>query len=83
MPKKAKTIVQDHKKNFDTLTAAFKAGDVMLMDCIEKETNEHVAVICAVVFDGTEYNITPFAKFFNGNPFEMLIPPTDKPNYNH
>lgn len=76
--KKKQTIVQAHKRNFETLTEAFKSGEVLLMDCIEKATGEHVAVICACVFDGNEYNMTPFAKFFNGNPYELLIPPTDE-----
>jgi hypothetical protein len=75
--KKEKTIVQQHQANFETLTQAFKDGNVVLMDCIEKATGEHVAVICAVSKDpGTdEYAFTPFAKFFNGNPYEMLEPP--------
>ena len=82
------TIVQDHQANFDTLNKTFKNGDVCLMDCIEKATGEHVAVICAVTFDpGTkEYVMTPFAKFFNGNPYELLINPNDPKyikEYNH
>jgi hypothetical protein len=85
MPKKPKTIVQDHKQNFETLKRAFAEGQVALMDCILLETGEHVAVICAVgwqsdlnVKGGGEYTFTPFAMFFNGNPFELLLPPTDK-----
>lgn len=74
------TIVQGHKENFETLRRAFRAGDVCIMDCIEKSTGEHVAVICATVFDGKEYCMTPFARFFNGNPYEMLIPPMEDAN---
>jgi UTP-glucose-1-phosphate uridylyltransferase len=77
---KKKTIVQKHKDNFDTLTDAFKNGEVLLMDCINKKSKEHEAVICAYVFDGTDYNITPFARFYNGNPFKMLINPNE-PSY--
>lgn len=76
MPRKPKTIVTAHKQNFETLRRAFASGEVCLMDCVENATGEHVAVICAIVFDGKEYNMTPFAKFFNGNPYEMLTPPT-------
>jgi hypothetical protein len=47
------------------------------MDCIEKSTGEHVAVICAVSPQGKEFAFTPFAKFFNGNPYELLSPPTE------
>lgn len=74
---KKKTIVQKHTANFETLKQAFAAGDVCLMDCIENSTGEHVAVICTIVFDGKEYITTPFAKFFNGNPYEMLTSPME------
>lgn len=75
MPKKKSTIVQQHTNNFETLRDAFLSGDVAMMDCVEKDTGDHVAVICAVGKDGDEFTFTPFAKFFNGNPFELLEPP--------
>lgn len=76
-----KTIVTDHQANFDTLVRAFQSNNVALMDCVEKATGEHVAVICAYAPDEHgEVSFTPFAKFFNGNPYELLIPPTD-PTY--
>jgi len=72
------TIVQKHQKNFETLKAAFDHGKVCLMDCIEKATKEHVAVICAVQKDKEgQYVFTPFAKFFNGNPYELLLSPME------
>jgi len=70
-------VCKDHQKNFETLQEAFRNNAVCLMDCIEKATGEHVAVICAAVWDGKEYAFTPFAKFFNGNPYEMLTPPME------
>jgi hypothetical protein len=69
---KKKTIIQEHKKNFETLKQAFVNGAVCLMDCIERSTGEHVAVICTVHKEGEEYTFTPFAGFFNGNPYELL-----------
>jgi hypothetical protein len=76
------TIVQKHSENFAELTRAFKNGEVALVDCIERSTGEHVAVICAVSLgEGHEYQFTPFAKFFNGNPFELLVPPTGEPAF--
>lgn len=69
------TIVTKHKQNFETLKAAFKSGDVALIECTENSTGEKVAVICTVTMEGESYNFTPFAKFFNGNPFELLTPP--------
>jgi hypothetical protein len=75
---KTKTIVQDHQANFDTLQRAFADGAVCLMDCIEKSTGEHVAVICAVSPQEGKFAFTPFAKFFNGNPYDLFIPPTEE-----
>jgi len=73
---KKKTIVQGNKANFETLRRAFSENAVCLMDCIEKSTGEHVAVICAVE-SREEFTFIPFAKFFNGNPYEMLTPPME------
>lgn len=72
---KKKTIVQQHKANFKTLEKAFKADQVCMMDCIEKATGEHVAVICAVNIVDGQYEMVPMARFFNGNPYEEFIPP--------
>ena len=79
MPKQKKSdrIVLQHKENFETLKRAFQSGDVCLMDCIEKASGEHVAVICAVQFVDGEYAMTPFARFFNGNPYELLLSPIE------
>jgi len=82
MSNKNKTIVQEHQNNFDTLTRAFDQSDVVLMDCINAKTGEHEALICAVNFDGEEYQFTPFARMINGNPFDMFIPPNENGEYN-
>ncbi len=66
-----------HKKNFETLIRAIKDNAVAIMECTEKSTGEKKAVICAMVFDGKEYSFTPFASFYNGNPFELLTPPME------
>jgi len=70
-----KTIVTGHKNNFETLQRAIKSGQVCLMDCVEKATSEHVAVICAINMVNGEYQMVPMARFFNGNPYKELIPP--------
>ncbi len=70
-------IVLAHKKNFETLKRAFQDGQVTLMDCIDKATGEHVAVICAMNPEGKEINFVPFARFFNGNPYDQLISPME------
>lgn len=71
------TIVQQHKQNFETLKRAFLDGKVCLMDCVLNATGEHVAVICAASPVGDEIRFTPFAMFFNDNPYELLTPPTE------
>ena len=73
------TIVQDHSKNFDTLVDAVKSGHACIMECTLKATGEKVAVVCAVNIDDEteEYNMVPMAMFFNGNPYELLIPPME------
>lgn len=71
------TIVQSHKRNFEVLQQAFESGSVCLMDCIERATGEHVAVICAVNEVDGEYEMVPFAKFFNGNPYDLLQSPLE------
>lgn len=71
------TIVQQHQENFNTLKRAFADGKVCIMDCIEKATGEHVAVICSMYQEGKDIEFTPFARFFNGNPYEMLTSPIE------
>lgn len=75
---KKKTIVQEHKANFEILKKAFETNNVALMECKEKSTRELVAVICAVnrQADG-QFAFVPFAKFFNGNPYELLMSPIE------
>jgi hypothetical protein len=67
--------VLDHKQNFETLKRAFQHEDVALMECELVATGERVAVICAASPVGDEIEFTPFAMFFNGNPYDMLRPP--------
>lgn len=70
------TIVQQHSQNFETLRRAFLNEQVCLMDCTLKATGEHVAVICAASLVGDQMQFVPFAMFFNGNPYELLNPPS-------
>lgn len=74
------TIVTMHKENFNTLQAAMVTGRVCLMDCIEKSTGDHVAVICAINRVDGQFEMVPLAKFFNDNPYDDLIPPTAEVN---
>ena len=69
-------IPKGHKRNFNTLVKAFRAGDVALMECQLSATGETVAVICAANrLPNGEIEFAPFAMLFNGNPYEMVNPP--------
>lgn len=68
-------IPEGHIANFDTLSRAWKAGDVCLLECIRKSDGEMVAMICTVEWDGEYYRVTPFAEMVNGDPFEDYLPP--------
>lgn len=62
--------------NFKALQEAIVNGDAGLMECTDKVTQKKVAVICAIFKDETGYvNMVPFAKMFDGNPYEELEPP--------
>ena len=70
------TIVQQQKPNFESIKRAFENGDVALLECQLKSTGETVAVITAVNREGAEFGFVPFAMMFNGNPYEILNPPS-------
>lgn len=70
------TIVQQQAPNFDSIKRAFENGDVTLLECQLKSTGETVAVITAVNQEDEEFSFVPFAVMINGNPYEMLNPPS-------
>lgn len=72
-------LATGQKANFETLQAAFGNGDAALMECQLATTGEPVAVICAanrLPDGGVEF--APFAMLFDGNPYELLNPPTSE-----
>ena len=47
------------------------------MECVDKATDKKVAVICVFSKDSDGMiTATPFAKLFDGNPYDELLPPT-------
>jgi hypothetical protein len=70
------SLREHHKANFNTMLLAAKNGDLALLDCRDKKTGKQVHVACAVHQepDG-EYHISPFAKLFDGDPYEEVDPP--------
>ena len=68
-------IPEHVRQNFQTLLNAAANDDVALLECTDKQTGEPVYTIVAVTHDGDEYILAPFAKMFDGNPYEELNPP--------
>lgn len=64
-----------HADNLKTILRAARCGNLGLLECQLKATGEKVAVLTAFSRQGNETVMTPFAVLFNGNPYEMLIPP--------
>lgn len=74
MPKS--DFLTGYKPNFKTLQDAVRNKDIALMECQDRATGNKTAVICAVNFDGNEYEMVPLARMFDGNPYEVLNPPS-------
>ena len=70
-------IPQSHRDNFDALNRAFGDGAVCLLECHERATGKPVYVICAVNRRSPDFELVPFAQFFDVNPYELLAPPVD------
>lgn len=74
-------IPKGHRANFNTLQKAFAQGDVALMECVDRKTKKPVFVLCAVEHHTDpkeEFVMKPFAKLFDGNPYEEVDPPEAK-----
>lgn len=61
--------------NFGTLRRAFDDGAVCLVECRERATGKPAYVICAVSRPGMDYELVPFARLFDDNPYDLLAPP--------
>jgi len=70
-------IPQTYRDNFDTLCRAFRDGTACLLECQERSTGQTVFVVCAVNQCGTEYQLAPFARLFDDNPYDLLVPPSE------
>ena len=68
-------ITKGYRANFETLERAFKNKAVALMECTDAVTGKPVIAICAVNTVNGEYEFSPLAKMFDGNPYEELNPP--------
>lgn len=68
-------IPQPQRDIFNTLNRAFGDGAACLLECYEKATGQPAYVICAVNRHGQQFELMPFARLFDGNPYELLTPP--------
>ena len=68
-------IPQPHRDNFNSLNQAFSDGAACLLECHERATGRPVYIICAVNRSGPDYELVPFARLFDDNPYELLTPP--------
>ena len=65
-----------HKRNFNTLRRAFRAGDAALMECQLAATGETAAVLCAINrLADSSIEFVPVATMFPGNPYQAVNPP--------
>ena len=77
-------IPDGHRTNFETLERAFRDGRVCLLDCQDRASGDSVAVICAVnPEDDGQTAFVPFARLFEGNPYEELCPPDPDGGYHN
>jgi hypothetical protein len=75
-------IPEGIKTNFQTLIKAFENGDIALLECLNRESGEPAFAICAVNRHSKssgkpEFEMVPFGLMFNGDPYQILIPPGD------
>ena len=70
-------LTDAYKKNFETLTRAFRNEDAALVSAIDKTSGEPRALVCAMHRnrDGT-ITPMPFAVMVWSDPFEMFHDPT-------
>lgn len=68
-------LIDAHMRNFDMLTKAFGFGTVCIAACKEIATDKTVAIICAVNQHGEEFELVPYAKMLEGDPYTQYEPP--------
>lgn len=81
MAQKKSTFLKGYEPNFNTLRRAAFHQHLALVDCLERATGKHVAVVVAMGFaDDGSVTMAPLARMLDGNPYEDLISPAD-PEY--
>jgi hypothetical protein len=76
MKKPRTKINPGNRKNLDTINAAARDGNLCLMLCHWKDSGKPVDVLCAVNRqENSDSAFVPLATLFDGNPYELLLPP--------
>lgn len=70
-------LKEGDKANFRTLLRAARGNHLAVLETTRKADGSYVALLCAVVWNGTDYEITPFAEMLPGDPFEIYTDPSD------
>ena len=71
-------ISDGYKSNFETLIEAARAGDLAVMECVDRNTGKPVMTICAVERMVNErIRFVPLAKLFSGDPYKELMDPAE------
>lgn len=68
-------LKQGDKANFRTLLRAARAGHLGLVETTDKATGEYRALLCAIVWDGEHYQVTPFGHMVTGDPNDIYTDP--------
>ena len=63
-----------HRANLETIYRAARNNDLAVMEVSRKGSSVPAHLLVAVARDGDEFNITPLAQLFDGNPFEQFTP---------
>jgi hypothetical protein len=71
----------NYLSNFNTLSRAFQAGDVVLVECWPSGIEAQGAIICAVnhLPDGGR-ELVPFAQMLDSCLEPLVLPPSDGPS---
>lgn len=73
-------MIEEHiQYNFEQLQRAAKNKDMAIVECTEKVTGKVAVLLCAIFIDKEgAYNMIPYARMLEGDPYEDYLPPMDE-----